>query len=422
MIKLALKNLKQQKSRSLLATFTIIIAIASLTSFASLAMGIKNATFQELQESSPLTQITVLPNIENRGLLNMIVDSDEANITPETLEKISQIDGIEAIYPEIQLKNFASLKTSILSMNLMTDSMVFGVKKDFIKNDLIDPEIWDKNVEPYPVIIPRKILDIYNFTIAVPQGLPSLSEKRLIGKEITLFPGYSMFFPQISAKKDEVKLEIAGFSDKVNLVGISLPFEVIENLNKKYSNNSKIIYTSLFVETENESLTSEVAQKIEKLGYDTQYYQKNIQDVEAKLSYISLSLGMISSVILLTSALAIIGIFLSLTIERKKEIGLLRALGARKSQIRGLILFEASILGLFGSIFGILLGIVVSKILDRIALNALAGTTFAPESLFLIDFTLILIILLFGILFASLSALIPAHKAANIDPIEALKN
>lgn len=421
MLSLAIKNIVQRKSRTFLAGVTVVIAIGSLTVFLALSNGVKQATFAEMQESTPLTQIVVLPNIEDRGLLSFITQSDKSNITNETIEKISTINGIKEVYPEIQLKNFASLETSVLSLNLMTDSMVFGVKKQFIENELENPDIWDQKIEPYPVIIPKKILDIYNFTIAIPQGLPTLTQDYLIGKEIILYPGYSMFFPQISKKNERIKLQIAGFSNKVNIIGISLPYDIVEEMNKKYSTSKKEIYTELFVETENASLTKQVADEIEILGFDTQYYQKNIKDVEAKLNYLSLTIGFISGVILLCSALAIIGIFLSITIERKKEIGLLRALGARKNQIKILILSEAAIIGLIGSLIGILMGVLISYILDRLAIEKLSGTTFVPEKLFLIDWQLILTVLIVGIFFSMLSAFIPAQKAANIDPIEALK-
>lgn len=421
LLQLAIQNIKEKKLRTFLASLSIAIGTASLVLFLGLSNGIKNATFEEIEKKSPLTQITVRPNIEDTSIVKFITTSDEGKLTQKSIDEISKIKDVVAIYPETQFNNFASLEAKLLGLNFITDAMIFGVPKDFIKNDVKNMKTWENAKEPYPALIPRKLLDLYNITIASPQGLPTLSEEKLLGKEIILYPNYSTFFPGMNTIQDEIKLEVVGFSDKINLLGATLPSQIVEELNKKYTDTKNIKFLELFVETTDASKTKEVAARIEALGFNTQYFQKNLQEVEAKFTYLSISLGTISLIILITAGIAIISTFLATIAERTKEIGLFRALGAKKSHIKKLILIEAGIIGIIGSIIGVTIGTLSSGIIDKIGLKQLEKTTFSPETLFSIDLKLILLSIIFGTLLSILSAYIPAKKASNINPIRALK-
>ncbi|MCX6735350.1 MAG: ABC transporter permease [Candidatus Peregrinibacteria bacterium] len=423
LLSLALKNIKERKFRTLLASFSITIGTASMIVFLGLSNGIQQATFSEIEKKSPLTQITVTPTVEKSGVISLLNHSEKGKLTEDTVKQISSISGVKIINPEIQYNNFSSLEIPIFGMTFSTETMVFGVPKDFIKNDLHNPDVWDKNEEPYPALIPRKLLDLYNLTIATPQSLPQLSEDSLIGKELTYYPNYSTFFPSNNYKTDTIRLEVVGFSDKINLIGATLSDQVVQKLNEKYAGekpDSQKKYLELFVETDNATQTVEIAKKIEALGLNTSYFQKNLQDVDAKFTYLKISLTAISLIIFLTAAIAIISTFLATIAERTKEIGLFRALGATKTHIKTLILIEAGITGLIGSGMGVIIGIIASKIIDNVSLTQLALTTFHPESVFNITPTLILGALFFGTLLSILAGLIPAQKAANISPMVAL--
>jgi len=420
LFKLTLKTIRDKKFRSILASLSITIGTASLIIFLGLANGIRTATFLEMEKSKPLTQITVRPDTSKSGMISFLAGTNKDALSDITIENISKIDGVKKIFPETQFNQFASIEAKILGFSLITDAMVFGLDKEFVLNDLKNPDSWNRTIEPYPAIIPRKLLDIYNLSIATPQGLPTLSEEGLLGKELIFYPNYSSFFPSMNKKTDEIKLEVVGFSDKVNLIGATLPSGVLNSLNEKYAPDSQKVFIELYVETETAEKTPIVAGEIEKLGLKTQYYQKDQEGVEAKFQYLTISLGAISMIILLTSAIAIISTFLATIAERTKEIGLYRALGATKTHIKKLILTEAGIIGLIGSITGIIIGILGSKIIDIYGIQQLASTTFKPETIFNIDYKLITFTLIFGTLLSILAAYIPAQKASKINPITAL--
>ena len=139
MIKLVLRNIKEKSSRTLLAALSIVIATAALTVFLGLENGIRNATFEDLEKKSPLTQITVRPNVETTGIISFLGRSDKGKITSEKISEIEGISGVSEVYPEMQFNNFASLRAGIFGFEFETDAMLFGVPYNFIKDDLEDP-------------------------------------------------------------------------------------------------------------------------------------------------------------------------------------------------------------------------------------------------------------------------------------------
>jgi len=426
LLNLSIQNIKEKKFRSILGIISIAIGVASIVVFLGLSNGIQTATFKEMEKGSPLTQITVHPNTNKSGVISLLNTSGGNRLDKSAIDKISSISGVKKVYPEIQFNEFASLEAGVFGFSFLTDAMLFGLPEEFLKEDIqgcteIPCPTWHTDKSPYPTIIPRKLLDMYNFALAIPQGLPLLSEKNLIGKKIILYPKYSTFFPEASHKTEEIELKVVGFSDKVNLIGVTLPYEFIQDLNKKYNSTIEEQYLEFFVVTNSPEVTATVAKQIEDLGYSANYLQKNLQEVEAKFKYLSISLGIISLIILISSTIAIMSTFLAVAMERKREIGLLRAVGATKTHIKMLILYEAGIIGIAGSILGIIVGYLSSMIFDHFAISQLSTTTFTPGTIFAITPLLVIFALIFGTLLSIFSAYLPAKKAADVNPFEALR-
>lgn len=422
MISIALRSIFSHRSRTLLSILSITIGVASIFLFVSLINGINKASTEATAKQNPLNQIIVRPKLDKTGLVSFLTKTEKGKLTDKTIEDIKKIDGIKNIYPEIQFGNFASVEVQLIGIGVLTDSMIFGVPYEFIKEEIPSEATWKVAEEPYPAILPRKILELYNLSVASPQGLPLVSEKDIIGKEMIFYPRYSTFFGSSeNDKSDQITLKIVGFSDKASLLGPTIPIETLNTLNRYYAPSGNNSYTELFVETLDQNKTTQIAQEIENLGLSTQYFTKDMKEVQAKISYLSIGLGLISLIIILLSAIAIIGTFLSQIAERRKELGLLRALGATRKQIKLLIMFEAGFIGLLGSILGIGTGILASILFDKYVTVELKNTILLPDTLFQITPEIIIATLGFGICLSIIAAYIPANTASKVDPITALK-
>lgn len=420
-MELVLQNIRQKFTRSILSTLSVIIAISALTVFVGVNEGIKNTSLKEIEQKNALNEITVRAKTKNPGLAAFFTERDDKRISQESVDEISKIDGVKNIYKEIQFNDFSSIEVDLLGFSMITDVLVFGAPLEIVEKELPNKEIWANPEEPYPVVMPRKIIDSYNVLIATPQNLPTIGEKDLRGKKINYYPNHSTFFSAGKEKINPIKLEVVGFSDKVNLLGITLPFQLVEEFNNKYAGGNTGSFIDLFVVTDSAGVTSQTAKKIETLEYSTEYYQKDLEEISGKLARLSVSLAIISFIILLLSGITIVSNFLASIIERRREIGLLRAIGASKFHIKKIILLEAGLIGLTGSIIGLTIGLVSGYFLNRSMLAKFASLSFTPDSIFQFNYITVTGLILFGVLLSILAAYIPAVKAAKLNPFQALK-
>lgn len=132
-------------------------------------------------------------------------------------------------------------------------------------------------------------------------------------------------------------------------------------------------------------------------------------------SILTVVLAGVAGISLLVGGIGIMNIMLVSVTERTREIGLRKALGARKFDIQAQFLTESALLSLFGGLLGIGLGWLLSVLVGRIAANS--GTPFVPE----ITLNSILLATLFSLAVGVFFGWYPARRAANLEPVEALR-
>ncbi|MDH7509972.1 MAG: ABC transporter permease [Methanolinea sp.] len=148
----------------------------------------------------------------------------------------------------------------------------------------------------------------------------------------------------------------------------------------------------------------------------------NVQDSSRMLESITSTLGTmttfvmaIAGISLLVAATSIFNVMMMSVTERVREIGIMRSIGAQKSEIRRMFLYESIVLGVVGAS----IGAVLSLGIGWIVVLAMVGSTdyfFLPESLLYIPFAMLV-----GIAVCVLSGVYPAWRAADLDPVEALR-
>jgi ABC-type antimicrobial peptide transport system permease subunit len=106
--------------------------------------------------------------------------------------------------------------------------------------------------------------------------------------------------------------------------------------------------------------------------------------------------------------------------DRRREIGILRAVGATKADIRRIFLGEAAAVGAVAGAIGILLGVLASLIIDFLSRRFVPEFPFKPDSYFLFTPALLGGALVFAVIFCVLGAYLPARRAAELQPAQAL--
>jgi len=148
----------------------------------------------------------------------------------------------------------------------------------------------------------------------------------------------------------------------------------------------------------------------------------NVQDSSRMLESITSTLGTmttfvmaIAGISLLVAATSIFNVMMMSVTERVREIGIMRSIGAQKSEIRRMFLYESIVLGVVGAV----IGAVLSLGIGWVVVLAMVGSTdyfFLPESLAYIPYAMLV-----GIAVCVLSGVYPAWRAADLDPVEALR-
>ena len=142
------------------------------------------------------------------------------------------------------------------------------------------------------------------------------------------------------------------------------------------------------------------------------------QAIVDSLAGLRSGLGIFSTIALFVGAMLIYNTFAMTVTERTTKIGMLRALGATRRQILRLVLVEAALMGFFGSLLGLGLGVVLSIPLVQIFAQALGGIPIERAG---VPPASVVLAALVGILVTLLAALIPAWQAGRISPVEAMR-
>jgi putative ABC transport system permease protein len=180
-------------------------------------------------------------------------------------------------------------------------------------------------------------------------------------------------------------------------------------------------YSQFKVEVDSKDYVSAVRKQIENMGLKTQY----VGDTVAQINQVfDVFRGILSAFGLVVLFVAMLGMFNTLTIsllERIKEIALMKMLGMRRKDINRIFLTESIMLGLFGGILGLLLGIISGKAANSI-LNHYAINKGAEASMiFYSPVKFIIVVVILSLAVGFLTGLYPAHKAMKVKPLDVLR-
>ena len=181
-------------------------------------------------------------------------------------------------------------------------------------------------------------------------------------------------------------------------------------------------YAQVTLDFDPKVLYTTVRDSVEKLGYRTFSFAAQFEELQRIFIYFDLALGVVGLIALITASLGIANTMIMSINERKREIGVLKSLGADESDIRYLFLVESGAIGVLGTSGGILFGWSITRIVSAVARGYMEREGIPPMELFSLPLWLIMIALAVGVGVSVLAGLYPAARAARIDPVAALRN
>jgi putative ABC transport system permease protein len=164
-----------------------------------------------------------------------------------------------------------------------------------------------------------------------------------------------------------------------------------------------------------------VEQQIKKLGFNTFSILDATKSMRRFFTIVDLFLGIFGSLALTVASIGIINTLVMAILERRREIGIMKAVGASDADVRGLFFAEAGAMGVLGGLLGITLGWIIGRVINFGTNIYLVRQGFSREDIWSVPWWLVGLALGFAFVVSLLSGIYPASRAARLDPVQALR-
>ncbi|MBI4140241.1 ABC transporter permease [Candidatus Woesearchaeota archaeon] len=397
--KLAVKNIQKRKKRTALTMLGIFIGITAVVALISLGQGLKqtiNAQFEKVGADKIFIEIKE----SHFGALE-----SQAKLTKHDLETIKKTKGVIGVSGIL----FSSVRTEFnrIQRTQFIMSMPETSKEAELTYAAHNLEI-DKG-KKLTHKDKNKALIGYN-----------IANKKLFGKDIVV--GNKILV-------NDMSFEIIGTLKRTGDPTMMDNSIILPEENSREILNNPDEYKLIVAQSAKEINPDETAEKIEKELRKTRHKKEGKEDFEARtsteliatfnkvLNIIQAVFAGIAAISLLVGGIGIMNTMYTAVLERTKDIGIMKAIGARNKDIFMLFFIESGLLGLSGGIIGITTGILISKTVET------AANTVFGEGTISSAFPLYLILgsIAFSFIAGTISGAMPARRASKLKPVDALR-
>ncbi len=228
-----------------------------------------------------------------------------------------------------------------------------------------------------------------------------------------LFPGARIYIPLPAARHWSLE-----HRNPMSQVALALARE-----SGSLGNSETEGYDSAIIRVDDPLALTGVRKRLKELGFASFSIVDQLEQFRTVFLIIDSVLGLLGGISLLVASFGIANTMIMSILERTREIGIMKAIGAEDREIKLIFFVEAAVLGLFGGILGVLAAWAIDAIANRLAYRFILK----PQGASFVDFFwlplwLSLGAILFALVVSILAALYPAARAARIDPVRALRH
>jgi putative ABC transport system permease protein len=181
------------------------------------------------------------------------------------------------------------------------------------------------------------------------------------------------------------------------------------------------VYSSLSVRVKNPAQIRAIEDAIKKMGFNTFSILDATRSLQQFFAVLDLFLGIFGSLALAVASIGIVNTLVMAILERRREIGIMKAIGASDGDVKKLFFAEAGAMGILGGIVGVALGWAIGQVINLGTNVYLKRQSLPPEHFWSVPWWLVGSAIVFAFIVSLLSGLYPAGRAARLDPVQALR-
>jgi putative ABC transport system permease protein len=463
---LALRNLRESSLRNSLTTIGISIGVASLVAMVSLGIGLQNLATRHLAKSGLFDTVVVTSPRELRNFNRDDERSTASAAESRTLDEparqeIERLPDVLEAYPDIRFI------TELSYQDKPHLTMVSGIPDSARSNDAFTgiPGSYFSS-ETAPEVILQKSFALELLGKTPPPGheddaLVSELAKPLLGQELTMRYAQRVAAPPLTEENapakskpstdpteplSDVAYSVISREQKLKIVGISdldpdsmrgaararvfLPLKLAQDLRVMQPSDlrdsmrgfsKQPSYSTVSVRVKNPKNVEAVEQAIKKLGFNTFSILDATRSLRQFFAILDGFLLIFGSLALAVASIGIVNTLVMAILERRREIGIMKAIGASDDDVKKLFFAEAGAMGVLGGFVGVALGWSIGHVINLGTNIYLKRQSLPPENFWSVPWWLVAAAIVFAFVVSLVSGLYPAARAARLDPVQALR-
>jgi putative ABC transport system permease protein len=420
--RLASQGLKRRKGRTLLTSLAVAVGTMLVVTMVSIGTSGENLVLKEI-DNAKLSTVNVYNykyfDIYNEDSIDIDVNDMFKKIDDSTVKELNSIKGVDTL-TAISSQSVNSIEINGKKNNNRTVINASNDNRNIYSREEGNPIAFGRDLkksDESSVVLGEKYLD----------SMGIKDYKSVIGKNII-----------ITENKTE--------NENIKLEPIKIDAKVVGVLNRKFENDNSIYasidvvskvksyyylqndyinnhgYDSVTIYAKDIDDVKSITDKIKKMGYSYMSYQDMVAKIKSSFKILEVILSVLGIIVLLVASVGIVNTMVMIIYERTKSIGIMKAVGANRSDIHSIFIIQSALIGLIGGIMGIAFSALNLKIVQFGLKMYLESKKINETMSFDMPISLAFATLAFSIGISIIAGIYPSRRASKMDPIKALNS